>query len=353
MLQFKITNRKTGDEKSFKTQKDSVIVGRTKECDIVLDSKSVSRKHTEILRIENDFFLVDLESGNGTFLNGKLLKPLEKTPLQNKDSIRIEEFEIIPVLPRTEKVFSEENTDSGIIEIKMIKKVLNAIDTGQNPSLEIIKGPHEGRKAFLDDPIDELFIGRDPACHLSIESDVISRRHAVIRKKWGGVTITDLQSKNGMIIHDKKVKEYTLKDGDIITLGNIQILYRNPQEIDVEGLSKQVEEKLKTAAQEETPSLSPNPESGPEPKSISEPASEQAKASLAKNEPENKSEPAADASKTDTVDQILQDVEASQPLPPKTIKRKSLNLSAFEIFLIGVGILTLVGAILAIYGLLF
>jgi tetratricopeptide (TPR) repeat protein len=47
-------------------------VGRGADCDVVLDDDSVSRKHAELARDERGVYrLRDLESGNGTFLDGK------------------------------------------------------------------------------------------------------------------------------------------------------------------------------------------------------------------------------------------------------------------------------------------
>jgi serine phosphatase RsbU (regulator of sigma subunit) len=49
----------------------SMILGRHSACDIVLESASVSRQHTRILNINGSYYLEDLHSRNGTFLNGK------------------------------------------------------------------------------------------------------------------------------------------------------------------------------------------------------------------------------------------------------------------------------------------
>jgi hypothetical protein len=48
------------------------IVGRAADCDVVLDDDSVSRRHALLARDERGFYRVcDLDSGNGTFLDGK------------------------------------------------------------------------------------------------------------------------------------------------------------------------------------------------------------------------------------------------------------------------------------------
>jgi serine phosphatase RsbU (regulator of sigma subunit)/pSer/pThr/pTyr-binding forkhead associated (FHA) protein len=51
----------------------AVVLGRHPACDIVLESGSVSRQHARITNIEGNFYIEDLQSRNGTFVNGRLL----------------------------------------------------------------------------------------------------------------------------------------------------------------------------------------------------------------------------------------------------------------------------------------
>ena len=67
---------------------DVVIIGREAgETDLRLPERQVSRKHAKIERTETGFLLTDLESKNGTFLNGKELR--EPKMLQDGDEIQI------------------------------------------------------------------------------------------------------------------------------------------------------------------------------------------------------------------------------------------------------------------------
>ncbi len=67
---------------------DVVIIGREAgETDLLLPERQVSRKHAKIERTETGFLLTDLESKNGTFLNGKELR--EPKILQDGDEIQI------------------------------------------------------------------------------------------------------------------------------------------------------------------------------------------------------------------------------------------------------------------------
>jgi len=67
---------------------DPVIVGRHPECTIQLDSNAVSRKHAQIVREGDAYFVEDLASGNGTFINGKRIEGNERIRLQHEDRIK-------------------------------------------------------------------------------------------------------------------------------------------------------------------------------------------------------------------------------------------------------------------------
>lgn len=58
----------------WELRKPEMIIGRGDECDIVVDDRQVSRHHAKILQIGGRSQLVDLQSKNGTYLNGELLE---------------------------------------------------------------------------------------------------------------------------------------------------------------------------------------------------------------------------------------------------------------------------------------
>jgi len=70
-----------------KLQKDRPYdIGRSKKCTIILPVGMVSRKHARIAWKGKAFVLTDLESHNGTRVNGELVR---EHPLRNRDQIRI------------------------------------------------------------------------------------------------------------------------------------------------------------------------------------------------------------------------------------------------------------------------
>lgn len=54
-----------------------ILIGRSVDNDIVIDSKLASRRHALIQKIKDDYFIKDVNSTNGTFVNGKKI-PAEK-----------------------------------------------------------------------------------------------------------------------------------------------------------------------------------------------------------------------------------------------------------------------------------
>jgi len=65
-----------------------LTIGRDDDCDIVIPDRQVSRFHAEITHKENgEFVISDLQSKNGTMLNGELL--LEEAKLKEGDEIKI------------------------------------------------------------------------------------------------------------------------------------------------------------------------------------------------------------------------------------------------------------------------
>jgi hypothetical protein len=74
----------------------SITIGKISgDADLVLDDFSVSRIHARISKEENDYFLEDLNSTNGTFKNGLRLNPYEKRKLQEEDEITLGKITIV------------------------------------------------------------------------------------------------------------------------------------------------------------------------------------------------------------------------------------------------------------------
>lgn len=64
-----------------------ISFGRSPDCDIVFDDKTVSRHHGELQFIGNKVYVIDNDSTNGTFVNGRRITG--RVPLSANDEIKV------------------------------------------------------------------------------------------------------------------------------------------------------------------------------------------------------------------------------------------------------------------------
>lgn len=74
-------------ESEFELNRDLTRIGRSTEADLIINEKSSSRLHAEISNLDGECYVKDLESRNGTFLNGNQISGDNR--LKNGDEIRI------------------------------------------------------------------------------------------------------------------------------------------------------------------------------------------------------------------------------------------------------------------------
>jgi flagellar motor switch protein FliM len=89
-----------GKPQYYSFKQSTVLIGRSTESNILLKSPLVSKKHTEIVRRGVEFFLRDLNSNNGTFLNQVKLSPGGEVVLKNDDVVKVEPFELVISIPQ-------------------------------------------------------------------------------------------------------------------------------------------------------------------------------------------------------------------------------------------------------------
>ncbi len=77
---------------TFMIAEEVTSAGRNPESDVFLDDVSVSRKHAEIRRQADGFYIHDLGSMNGTYVNRERV---ESTKLAPKDEVQIGRFRLL------------------------------------------------------------------------------------------------------------------------------------------------------------------------------------------------------------------------------------------------------------------
>lgn len=97
-----------GDE--YALHEGSNLIGRSQECNITLFDKKCSRTHCQIIKRGNHYSIEDLDSHNGTLLNGKDIKGKPRS-CKSSDKIRIGKTTMMISLKSVGGVIDQTATD--------------------------------------------------------------------------------------------------------------------------------------------------------------------------------------------------------------------------------------------------
>lgn len=86
----------------------------------------------------------------------------------------------------------------------------------------------DGRSVRLDASV--LTIGRLPDRDLVLDDPGVSRVHAEIRQVGSTYRIVDVGSANGTVVAGERVIEHVLNDGDVIRVGEVEMVFRRASE---------------------------------------------------------------------------------------------------------------------------
>ena len=90
--------------KELNFDQDEIIIGRDSGNDIQIDNIAVSREHARIIRGPKCYLIEDLNSSNGTFVNGKIIN---KKFLKEEDEILIGKHSLQIVLEDPPAIMKE------------------------------------------------------------------------------------------------------------------------------------------------------------------------------------------------------------------------------------------------------
>jgi hypothetical protein len=68
------------DGRTHRVGKRSVVLGRSRECDVQIEDPNVSRRHAELRQEGSVYWIIDLDSTNGVEVNGRRVKRAKLAP---------------------------------------------------------------------------------------------------------------------------------------------------------------------------------------------------------------------------------------------------------------------------------
>lgn len=240
----------------YEFEQDRILIGRGAGADVRLPHTSVSTRHATIEQRAGRYVIVDHGSTNGTRVQGARLVPERAKPLRDGDRIEVGTFvlawkEGVPVAASA----NAERTAS--LARRLLREVLGPSQP-VGARLMVIHGPDEGATLEIPAPPAHLVIGRAESCDLALADADASREHVDLVVDLDGVLARDRDSKNGLVINERRVPEKRLVDRDELQIGATVLVFDDPTESALRAAEQAPDE-----AMPEPPPLEPIGPAGP------------------------------------------------------------------------------------------
>ncbi|HAK94016.1 MAG TPA: hypothetical protein DCM87_03150 [Planctomycetes bacterium] len=184
---------------------DATTIGRAKENEVALLDVRLSRRHARIVREGDAYYLEDLESRNGTQLNGEAVT---RAALARGDTIEIGDTAI-----KFDEPFPDDETA--------------AEAAASAPPFLVHMEDGAGGEAI---PLagERAAVGRSSDNEIVLADARVSSHHAVIFREGKTWWIEDLKSTNGTTIGEERIARAPLAHGAVVGFGGVRLRFLLP-----------------------------------------------------------------------------------------------------------------------------
>lgn len=246
------------------------LIGREVECAISLDSPHISRYHAKILIHNDGVTIEDLNSSNGTYVNGARIKA--KTAISIGDEIKFDTLvfrltspdagkrdeTVVSAQPHTEQdniikdatphdikqaiakpapalaeTLDGDNTrmlsTEQIDQIASInKKYSKLADTGSGPRLIATTAPIRGKVFAMVAENNQITwqLGRNIDNDICVSDPSVSRNHAIIEKRDGRFYIRSNGNNHSFLLNGNTQTSTLLRHNDHLQFGHVEFVFR-------------------------------------------------------------------------------------------------------------------------------
>lgn len=224
-----------GSRPSIVLGQGSLSIGRDPSCDIKFDTSSatVSRKHADVKYDNGSYILVDNNSFNGTLVNGQRITAT--VPLYHGDQVQfgvggpILKFDSpkdqAPIGADLAGQRSLPSMPSGLVPDAGSPKTMVFNNKAVSPPNVEAQTSGEPQLIFsvAFAQKNELTIGRDETCDITLDGLQISKRHAKLVRSGADILIEDAGSTNGVYVNGGRISKQVLRPEDSALIGSFVI----------------------------------------------------------------------------------------------------------------------------------
>lgn len=210
--------------KKYTFEKDSISIGRDSTCEIVVENIGASRRHAMIEKTPEGYVLSDLQSHNGTFVNGEKVfhHRLGETDefFIGKYAFQFESLEpvmqVVSDSPAASAPAPQAMPDMTFrLDRKEIEKIVSMSARGTAPQLVQI-APESMKKSLILEKAYYL-VGSDAVSEIKTPGFFMPAKAAVLLRGDAGFRIIGLSPK--LRVNGNPVTDCALADGDLVQVG--------------------------------------------------------------------------------------------------------------------------------------
>jgi pSer/pThr/pTyr-binding forkhead associated (FHA) protein len=221
--------------KEVPVEKELITIGRKPDNDIEIDNLAVSGHHARIFKAGDWFLIEDLDSLNGTFVNGKMI---QESPLKNGDEILIGKH-VLKFVSTDAATTSEPEAvlkqgvvgETMIIDSKVQQEMLAQISKDRSVTsggeavgrLVVLEGSTGQKEYELTERVTS--IGKDSSAKIRLKGFFAPKFAAFVNRSKEGYYISPASGKEIKVNEGAVSTRYKLQDGDVIQVAGIKIQF--------------------------------------------------------------------------------------------------------------------------------
>lgn len=213
----------------YEFDKPLIRVGRNDDCDIPVDNLGVSRYHAEVIHKDGFYLLRDLQSNNGTFVNGRRVTT---HALNDGDEISIGKFSLtfsgvsidIGANPADGSSVDDDEGFVGGMTMQMDQQALAQLQREKASRIRgylVVERGGKKENIFLEKSV--FLFGKTEDSDVILSGFFTSRKVALIVRDESGFRLINVSSNGkGTYVNGKPVDDVRLADNDEIMVKDIK-----------------------------------------------------------------------------------------------------------------------------------
>ncbi len=218
----------------------SLTIGRLDGNEVVIENLAVSGHHAKVDSVGDSYFLTDLQSKNGSFVNNQ---PVNVHKLQHDDSILIGKHTLLFTYADGEERPVEEPVSGGgggggmdqtmVMDTGQYRKMLKEGQAADGDATKVLEGAPTGILSYLAGGEGEvelkkklIKVGKSPKSDIVVGGLMMGQTAMTISKRPHGYSLSFVEGMTKPKVNGKVVKESVmLKEFDNIELGSLKLQF--------------------------------------------------------------------------------------------------------------------------------